>query len=96
MLHVGTNNLERGVWEKDEKDFVQLIPFNKTKISDTSKVPRWDSGASHEQSFYYINRKLTELSPLYNLTILNSNNTFILSDTFYACDGLNVNVKVSL
>ena len=30
-LHIGTNNLESGVWEKDEKDFVQFILSVKEK-----------------------------------------------------------------
>ena len=30
-LHIGTNNLESRVWEKDEKDFVQLILSVKEK-----------------------------------------------------------------
>ena len=48
----------------------------------------------HNWSLSLIYRKLTE--PLYNLTISYSNDTFILSDTFDASDGLNMNVKVSL
>lgn len=25
FIHIGTNNLDRGIWEKEKKDFIQLI-----------------------------------------------------------------------
>ena len=92
-LHIGTNNLESGVWEKDKKDFVQLILSVKGKSISSDYIfvslilRRWDSGALHEQSIYY-NKKLIELSPLYNLKMFYSDNTFILSDTCHASIGL--------
>ena len=92
-LHIRTNNLESRVWEKDEKDFVQLILSVKEKSISSDYIfvclilRRWDSRALHEQSIYY-NKKLIELSPLYNLKMFYSDNTFILSDKCYASNGL--------
>lgn len=25
FIHIGTNNLDRGIWENEKKDFIQLI-----------------------------------------------------------------------
>lgn len=96
LVHVGTNNLEGGVWEKDRWQFLNLIftlkeKFRCADIFISLILPRWDCDLLYEQSKYY-NTKIIELSKIHNFKIFDSVKDFNRTDAYYTLDGLHLNI----
>ena len=57
LLHVGTNNLQRSVWNIDKHSYLNLYisiadRFCAAKIIFSAILPRWESDNLFEQSVY--------------------------------------------
>ena len=95
VIHVGTNNLGRGVWEKDQSDFLNLIftvkeTFRSAYIFVCLILPRWDCDLLNEQCKYY-NRQIIRLSKQNNYKVIYPSDDFNVSDEYYWRDGLHLN-----
>ena len=92
---MGTNNLQGGVWEKDQWQFFNLIftlkeNFRFADIFISLILPRWDCDLLYEQSKYF-NTKIIELSTIHNFKIFDSVKDFNRTDEYYTVDGLHLN-----
>nr|XP_054763509.1 uncharacterized protein LOC129270131 [Lytechinus pictus]XP_054767422.1 uncharacterized protein LOC129274679 [Lytechinus pictus] len=97
VLHIGTNNLDFGIWDKDKQYFIELYKtcseiFRGSIIVFSLILPRWDDELLYIQSLYY-NEQLTRLArTLHNCAIFdgNLNADYSTSDFLYAVDGLHL------
>ena len=94
VLHVGTNNLEKGFWELDGQKFVRLFQtakevFRSAKFIFSLILPRWDQQDLYESSLYY-NHKLRILASQLDCLIFDCCDDFSKSDDIFAPDGLHL------
>ncbi|XP_054761708.2 uncharacterized protein LOC129268148 isoform X2 [Lytechinus pictus] len=94
FIHVGTNNLEHSVWEKDSKAFHNLYisvreRFRCAKIIFSAILPRWDCEQLYRKSLYY-NSQLKVLCDKLSCYYFDGSEAFELDDSYFSVDGLHL------
>ncbi|XP_041452573.1 uncharacterized protein LOC121405715 isoform X3 [Lytechinus variegatus] len=96
FIHVGTNNLELSVWEKDSKAFRNLYisvreRFRCAKIIFSAILPRWDCEQLYQKSLYN-NSQLKVLCDKLSCYYFDGSEPFELDDSYFSFDGLHLSV----
>lgn len=95
VIHIGTNNLSRLLWERERKHLIYLYStlteiFRSASIVFSCILPRWDSDELHSFSTIF-NAGLVELcSSLPNCAYLDSTDDF-LDSVLFCADGIHLN-----
>ena len=97
LLHVGTNNLQRSVWNIDKHSYLNLYisiadQFCAAKIIFSAILPRWESDNLFEQSVYY-NRELCTLCNNLTCLFFEASDEFIRDCDLHSVDGLHLNLS---
>lgn len=96
LIHIGTNNLSRGFWERDKKYFLELYYtlkeiFRSSTIIFSLILPRWDSEELYNQSLAF-NTGLQRLcGTLTDCLSCDLTEDFSYSLDLFAKDGLHLN-----
>ena len=95
LLHIGTNNLNKGVWHQDKLLYRHLYLITRERfpaahITFSFILPRWDSEDLHTKSLYY-NLKLHQLSTSFGrCNIFDGTGPFLQHSFHYQRDGLHL------
>ena len=98
VVHIGTNNLESGIWERDGPYFLELFNtlseiFRSANIIFSLILPRWDYETLHLKSVYY-NEQIVRLSHKFEHCLLfDCSEDFLSSDFYYSSDGIHLTAE---
>ena len=95
VLNVGTNNLERSVWNIDKHQYLDLYTsvserFRAANIIFNAILPRWDSDSLYSQSLHY-NHELCKLCKDLRCLFFDASSEFVRDNSFHSLDGLHLN-----
>lgn len=94
VVHVGTNNLRSGLWEREAPDYITLITtlrelFRRAKIIFSAILPRWDSDELYDKSLYF-NNQLEQLCAKLGCGYIDISNDVLELDNGFCHDGLHL------
>ncbi|XP_063962715.1 uncharacterized protein LOC135155980 [Lytechinus pictus] len=95
ILHVGTNNLECGLWSLDCQHYYELYQtvkevFRSATVIFSSILPRWDRQDLYELSLIY-NENLRNFAVKLKCLFFNCCEDFNYTDDAFSLDGLHLN-----
>ncbi|XP_041458069.1 uncharacterized protein LOC121410207 isoform X1 [Lytechinus variegatus] len=96
LLHIGTNNLSKNVWDWDKKSYTKLYTtvrerYPSSKIIFSAILPRWDCELLYEASLFYNLHLHSLTTSFWNCSFLDFSSPFCLYDDLFAYDGLHLN-----
>ncbi|XP_041458042.1 uncharacterized protein LOC121410193 isoform X2 [Lytechinus variegatus] len=96
LLHIGTNNLSKSVWDWDKKSYTKLYTtvrerYPSSKIIFSAILPRWDCELLYEASLFYNLHLHSLTTSFWNCSFLDFSSPFCLYDDLFAYDGLHLN-----
>ncbi|XP_063960613.1 proteoglycan 4-like [Lytechinus pictus] len=91
VVHVGTNNLKKGIWEKDQRDFTKLVNtltelFRRAHIIFSGILPRWDCEELYEKSLHY-NTQIEQLCTKLHCGYVDLSDTILELDDGFGDNG---------
>ena len=97
VVHVGTNNLKNGLWERDRHDYVELINtltelFRSANIIFSAILPRWDCDELYDKSLYF-NIQLEQLCARLGCKYVDLSNDILELDNGFYRDGLHLSAR---